>query len=81
MIVKKGILRFFKVLYSTLLHLPPLRIQCVGGCWDRTQDMTVGALLKKKDKFRRIVYKDTCSMRNNLTSVLSLYIYVRRSLS
>jgi len=26
------------VLYSTLLHLPPLRIHCVGGYWDRTQD-------------------------------------------
>jgi hypothetical protein len=21
-----------------LLHLPPLRFHCVGGCWDRTQD-------------------------------------------
>jgi hypothetical protein len=28
----------FKVLYSTLHLLPPLRIHCVGGCWDRTQD-------------------------------------------
>ncbi len=27
---------FFSVLYSTLLHLPPLRFRCVGGCWDRT---------------------------------------------
>ncbi len=26
------------VLYSTLLHLPPLRFHCVGGCWDRTHD-------------------------------------------
>jgi hypothetical protein len=26
------------VLYSTLLHLPPLRFHCVGGCWDWTQD-------------------------------------------
>jgi hypothetical protein len=25
------------VLYSTLLHLPPIRFRCVGGCWDRTQ--------------------------------------------
>jgi hypothetical protein len=24
---------FFYVLYSTLLHLPPLRFQCVRGCW------------------------------------------------
>jgi hypothetical protein len=29
---------FFYVLYSTLLHLPPLRLTCVGGCWDRTRD-------------------------------------------
>jgi hypothetical protein len=28
----------FYVRYSTLLHLPPLRFHCVGGCWDRTQD-------------------------------------------
>jgi hypothetical protein len=21
-----------------MLHLPPLRLHCVGGCWDRTQD-------------------------------------------
>jgi hypothetical protein len=27
---------FLYVLYSTLLHLPP--IHCLGGCWDRTQD-------------------------------------------
>jgi hypothetical protein len=24
--------------YFILLHLPPLRFHCVGGCWDRTQD-------------------------------------------
>jgi hypothetical protein len=29
---------FFYVRYSTLLHLPPLRFHCVGGCWDWTQD-------------------------------------------
>jgi hypothetical protein len=27
----------FSVLYSTLLHLPPVRFHCVGGCWNRTQ--------------------------------------------
>ncbi len=30
--------RFFILLYSTLLHLPPFRLHCVVGCWDRTQD-------------------------------------------
>jgi hypothetical protein len=29
---------FFVVICLTLLHLPPLRLLCVGGCWDRTQD-------------------------------------------
>ncbi len=29
---------FMYVLYSTLLHLPPLRFHSVGECWDRTQD-------------------------------------------
>ncbi len=29
------------VLYSTLLHLPPLRFHCVGGCWDETLQRTV----------------------------------------
>ncbi len=24
--------------YSTLLHLPPLRFHCAGGCWDWTQE-------------------------------------------
>jgi hypothetical protein len=29
---------FFSIYLSTLMHLPPLRFHCVGGCWDRTQD-------------------------------------------
>jgi hypothetical protein len=29
---------FFFVLYSTLLHLLPLRFHCADWCWDRTQD-------------------------------------------
>ncbi len=38
--VKGGLFWIFSfyVLYSTLLHLLPLRFHCVGGCWDRTQD-------------------------------------------
>jgi hypothetical protein len=35
---KGGVFGFFYLRYSTLLHLPPLRFNCVGGCWDRTQD-------------------------------------------
>jgi hypothetical protein len=30
------------ILYLTLLPLPPLRVHCVGGCWDRTQDFDFG---------------------------------------
>jgi hypothetical protein len=33
-----GIFSFSFVLYSALLHLPPLRFHCSDGCWDRTQD-------------------------------------------
>ncbi len=29
---------YFYVLYSTLLHLPPLRFHCVGECWNLIQD-------------------------------------------
>jgi hypothetical protein len=31
----------FNVCYSKLLHLPPFRFYCVGGCWDLTQDCCV----------------------------------------
>jgi hypothetical protein len=43
-VIIRGIcLDFFlcTILYSTLLHLPPLRFHCVGGCGDRTQDCCV----------------------------------------
>ncbi len=32
-----GFFLFF-LLYSALLHLPPLRFHCADGCWDRTKD-------------------------------------------
>ncbi len=37
-ILTGGFWDFSYVLHSTLLHLPPLRIHCVGGCWERSQD-------------------------------------------
>ncbi len=39
---------YFYVLYSTLLHLPPLRFHCVGGCYDRTQDCATSALAARR---------------------------------
>jgi hypothetical protein len=36
-LLKRGFFYFY-VRYTTLLHVPPLRFHCVGGCWDRTQD-------------------------------------------
>ncbi len=36
--LKGDIFGFFYVQYSTLLHLPPLRLHCVGECLDPTQD-------------------------------------------
>ncbi len=40
LLLKKDFFGFFifYVLYSTLIHLPPLRFHCVGGCRNRTQD-------------------------------------------
>ncbi len=35
---------FFYALYSTLLHLPPLRFYCVGGCWDRKSGIVNGSV-------------------------------------
>ncbi len=35
---KRGFLKIFYVLYSTLLNLPPLRFHCVGGCLVRIQN-------------------------------------------
>jgi hypothetical protein len=44
-IVKK----IFDVLYSTLLHLLPLRFHCVEGCWDRTlQDCSTLSLAVRR---------------------------------
>jgi hypothetical protein len=39
-LLKRGTFFSFYVLvrYSTLLHLPPLRFHCVGGCWYRAKD-------------------------------------------
>jgi hypothetical protein len=34
---KGGFCWIFLGRYSTLLHLPPLRFHCVGGCWDPGQ--------------------------------------------
>jgi hypothetical protein len=37
-VCKKGNSFEFIVLFSTLLHLPPLRFHCIGRCWYQTQD-------------------------------------------
>ncbi len=44
----------FSVRSSTLLHLPPLRFHCVGGCWDRTQD----GVATKALAVRRSIHSD-----------------------
>ncbi len=48
---------FFFILYSALLHLPPLRFHCPDGCWDRTQDRATGALavVMSNQRFFKIV--------------------------
>ncbi len=45
------------VLYSTLLHLPPLRFHCAYGCWDRTQELCqdrTGALVVRRSNHYRL---------------------------
>ncbi len=38
--INRGILLdFFICTYSTLLHLPPLRFHCVGGCWGSNPEL------------------------------------------
>ncbi len=37
-LLKGDLFLIFSVLYLDLLHLPPLRFHCVGGCWDRNHD-------------------------------------------
>jgi hypothetical protein len=37
------------ILYSTLLHMPPLRFHCGDGCWDRTRrTVATGALAVRR---------------------------------
>jgi hypothetical protein len=43
-----GIFYFLFVLYSALLHLPPLRFHCADGCWDRTRTVATGALAVRR---------------------------------
>jgi hypothetical protein len=40
----RGIFGFLDVLYSTLLHLPPLTFHCVGGCWIELRTVATLAL-------------------------------------
>jgi hypothetical protein len=43
-----GCFEFFYELSSTLLHLPPLRFHCVGGCWDRNRTVANLALVVRR---------------------------------
>ncbi len=66
-----GILIFF-VLYSTLLHLPPLRFHCADGCWDRTQDRQLqlhGALAVRRSN-HQIYNMVTCRRISTLLSFI-----------
>ncbi len=56
----------FFVLYSALLHLPPLRFHCAGGCWDRTKNRwhwQSDALTTRLDLIRTrldLIRRETC---------------------
>ncbi len=76
-----GFLCLFTV--SSLLHLPPVRFHCVGGCWDRTQnccDFGIGigftivhGLMQTKNIGTRVSFETIfCTIRNK-TFVSVLY--------
>jgi hypothetical protein len=68
---------FFVVLYSALLHLPPLRFHCADGCWDRTQDRCIWcidsqiALTTWLDLIRNGIFKQSMWDRNRVGIGLS----------
>jgi hypothetical protein len=39
--IKNGFFKFFYVLHSALLHLPPHRFHCAGRCWNRTRTLAL----------------------------------------
>ncbi len=41
---KVFIIIFLCTVFSTVLHLPPLRFHCVGGCWELTRTFATSAL-------------------------------------
>jgi hypothetical protein len=63
---------FLNVLYSTLLHLPPLRYHCVGGCWDRTQDFC-DSQKRKKVYHRRNPHLDVVCETAQLITLMSAH--------
>jgi hypothetical protein len=72
---------FFFVLYSTLLHLSPLRFQCADGCWDRTQPLQLvhwqsDALTSRLDLIRNTpLYCPVKPMRTTTISPLTSVYY------
>jgi len=45
---------FFFILYSALLHLPPLKFHCADGCWDRIiepRTVATSALAVRRSEF------------------------------
>jgi hypothetical protein len=72
----------FFVLYSILLHLPPLRFHCADGCWDRTQTLQLmhwqsDALTSRLDLIRNTPqYYPVISMRTTTISPLTSMFYI-----
>ncbi len=71
----------FSVLYSTLLHLPPLRFHCVGRCCDRTQDsFDYGAALAVSRSYVNMYIFKVFSKSSSLPICVYLRLYKKMGL-
>ncbi len=79
----KGFFGFFVMhqLYSTLLHLPPLRFHCVGGCWDRTQDSAISALAVRCSSHWAYILSTLGYISSTLGDISSKLGYISSSLA
>jgi hypothetical protein len=70
----RGIFLFFSmyILYSKLLHLPPFRFRCVGGCWIEPRTVATLALaVRRSNHSTRSHPPLTNIFRYNVLSVMS----------
>jgi hypothetical protein len=74
--INGGIFRCFSyVLCSTMLHLPPLRFHCVGGCWIELLPWQSEALTTRLDLLHRTKKLLTKRMMQDVFILVSIPMY------